>query len=137
MNIDEAINKAADHIERNPQHYSFGQGQVIRGHRACMLARIGEMAGMLEGTGHDVVAQRLLGMGPNEFYSQIAQVTPLDGTDPVRNVRTIPKAMRMVAKQFIGIPVNVREIFEPRIIPPPAPPAIHVNDPVIPDEVPF
>lgn len=126
MNIDEAINKAADHIEQYPESYNFGQGTVINkdyggpsvrstigpgGYYACMLARIGEMAGMQAGLSCDTVARDILGTQAEEFYSAIRAASPYQDLDPVHNTKTIPAAMRTVAKRYTGIPVQVREIF--------------------------
>lgn len=116
MNIDEAINKAADHIEQHPDRYDFTQGMVMPGYQACiyqacMLARIGEMAGMPALTGHDRVAYEVLGISANEFYHQIAQASRTRN-DPCRDTKSIPQAMRTVAKHYAGIPLSVRQLFE-------------------------
>ncbi len=127
MNIDEAIKQAADHIEKYPEAYNFGQGQVVRkedlppgyggpgGHPSCMLARIGEMAGVRTGIGHDAVSIAVLGIPCNEFYQRITMATPASkvapGRDPLHDPNTIPAAMRVVAKHYEGIPLSVRDIF--------------------------
>lgn len=127
MNIDEAINKAADHIEQYPESYHFGQGMVINraykgfgpdpgpgGPEACMLSRIGEMAGFQIGVSCNTVSRELLGLMPDAFYDRIRELTPETGRrDPVHDPETIPAAMRKIAKQYTGIPVSVRRIFEP------------------------
>lgn len=134
MNISEAINAAADHIERFPKSYDFSQGQVVpktmRGDRdhgdggfvACMLARVGEFAGAQEGTDHATIASRLLGMNPDTFYNSVAAAMPAhvrnDGAyHHAKNAPYIARGMRAVAKQYEGIPDEVRQIFRPIQIP--------------------
>lgn len=130
MNIDEAINQAADHIEAYPGSYAFMQGMVVPpgftpsgfdatrhgpgGFPMCMLARIGQMAGVTAGTPHSAVAREILGLDENEFYALITEATDRRFRDGARdNTATIPAAMRKVAKRYEGIPVEVREIFNP------------------------
>jgi hypothetical protein len=127
MNIDEAINKAADHIEQYPESYHFGQGMVIDrkyqgfgpdpgpgGPHACMLARIGEMAGVPVGVGCDTVARYILSSSAGDFYEAIRAATGSKAGrhDPVHHAPTIPAAMRKVAKKYEGIPIGVRQIFD-------------------------
>lgn len=110
MNIDEAINKAADHIEQHPNLYDFSQGAVpyLPEHRACMLARIGQMAGMVRGINCDVVSRQILGMEASDFYNLIAlSGSPGYSSDPA----PVPAAMRKVATHYKGIPLGVRQIF--------------------------
>ena len=119
MNIDEAILKAADHIERHPGSYLYTQGMVMRGkegygpggYPSCMLARIGEYAGAATGTSHLQIAARLLGYvdGDVDFLKDIAAA----GIDSYDDVKAIPAALRKYAKKYEGIPVPVRDIFNP------------------------
>lgn len=119
MNIDEAILKAADHIERHPETYLYTQGMVMRGREdhgpggwpSCMLARIGEYAGAATGTSHLQIAKRLLGYqdGDVDFLRDITAAGAATYDDP----KTIPAAMRKYAKKYEGIPVPVRDIFNP------------------------
>ena len=125
MNIDEIINQAADHIERYPESYNFGQGMVINknfkgfgpdpgpgGPIACMLSRIGEIAGYPLGTQCNRVSTDLLGLQPDCFYGEIRAATAAKYEsgpfDPVHNTQTIPNAMRALAKRYEGIPAVVR-----------------------------
>jgi hypothetical protein len=130
MNVDEAIRRAADHIERYPEHYEFMQGMVINdrkfGHdNACMLSRIGQMAGMRHGLTHNAVARRLMQTTAQLFYEDIGFATcgpsqygpghlmryaQLQGA--LHNTKTIPTAMRVVAKKYVGIPISVRAITD-------------------------
>lgn len=118
MNIDEAIKAAADHIERHPESYRYTQGMVMRGsdggpggYPSCMLARIGEYAGAQSGTSHLQIAVRLLGYvnGDVDFLRDIAAAGAADYDD----AKAIPPALRKYAKKYEGIPVPVRDIFNP------------------------
>jgi len=47
MNISQALNAAADHIEQNPSSYRFNNATVPRdGEQGCMLGHLGRVAGL-------------------------------------------------------------------------------------------
>ena len=122
MLISDAINQAADHIEQNPKRYSFNQGHVLGGDDsgvpACMLARIGEMAGYARGTSCDTVARGLLGVNASEFYDRIMQAAGHPGNHAALYcVALVPDAMRSYAKKYHGIPEEVRAIFNSDLFP--------------------
>lgn len=117
MNISEALCAAADHIERYPERYNFMCGAVPRngGEHACMLGRVGQVAGVPAGISVDVVCQAVLGQGAQAFYADIhaaAQLASID--ESVHNARAVPVAMRQISKRYEGIPEDVRDIFRER-----------------------
>lgn len=117
MDVCDLMNRTADHIEQYPKLFDFDQGGVTDPRLPhCMLARMGQLAGIGRGFGCPAVAGEILKSTANQFYGQIAAAQGMtwDGyisrgamTDPAR----IVPAMRQVAERYRGIPVSIREIF--------------------------
>lgn len=132
MNIADALNRTADHIEQNPARYDFNQGMVLGDGDeqipACMLARLGQVVGMHRGTNADVVARAVLGIPAGEFYGKILEDAGHPDYSPALHVGAIvAPALRKMAQRYEGIPVEVLKIFDvpPVCVPTPAMMAQH------------
>jgi hypothetical protein len=121
----ELMNLAADHIEQHPEQYNFTAGDVHRGGSPqCMLTRMGNIAGMREGTNCDSVSQELLGVDHHSFYAQISATAGMrwgpvvsscmesECVTLVNDPARVPAAMRALAPQYRGIPIAVRDFFK-------------------------
>jgi hypothetical protein len=122
MYVSELINAAADHIAHNPVDYDFKHGGIDRrGAPMCMLARMGDIAGMAEGLGCETIARELLGASPEQFYSAICASMGLSwhssfGNSIVYQASVVPAAMRAIASRYEGIPVVIRDIFKQQAV---------------------
>jgi hypothetical protein len=118
MKISEALNAAADHIERFPEKYNFMcLSTPFGGEQACMLGRFAQVAGLGGAISVDSVAYAVLGRHPQHFYNEIASAagaSPADNDEQqaiLNDVTKIPNAMRQVARKYEGIPQSVLELF--------------------------
>jgi hypothetical protein len=113
MNISQALNAAADHIEQNPSSYRFNNATVPRdGEQGCMLGHLGRVAGLPVGLPVETLALTVLGQPASDFYEEISR--DAQGTihgDLVHYAHLVAPAMRGVAKKYEGIPQDVRDIF--------------------------
>lgn len=121
MNISEALNAAADHIEQHPEKYNFREGYVPSdpGYQACMLGRLGLIAGGVRRlTNVTEVAQRILGTHAEEFYKEIfahipdsERKLPTINNNDLDDAAKVAPAMRKVAQRYQGIPGDVLALF--------------------------
>ena len=120
MNITDALNKTADHIEQNPTLYDFNQGMVL-GERdgnypACMLARLGQVVGMARGLQCTHVAHAVLGMTAGEVYAAVLERAGHPGYNAALYVApVVAVGLRKLAHKYEGIPLDVRKLFDPRV----------------------
>jgi len=119
MNISEALCAAADHIEQHPEKYDFRESYIPPpGFCACMLGRLGLIAGVRYGTNVDDIARRILGKSGEEFYKQVFELIPerqrsmltLNRVD-LEDAKKVAPAMRTIAQEYKGIPDDVLALF--------------------------
>jgi hypothetical protein len=97
MNVRDAILKAADHIERNPQAYNFWKTDVPDcGTPGCMLGWIAASAGQAVGRPFNEIS--ILGVDSSVFYERIYAASgsfacALTG-------ETAPRALRLYADKY-------------------------------------
>ncbi len=119
----EMIMATAEHIERHPEAYNFGQGYVIQDAKArygsqwrgnpdgdavphCMLARMGQLAGARNGVPCDAIAVAVLAITPQSLYEFI------DGAAGNKTcAQNAARGLRHFAKRYEGIPGEVLAIF--------------------------
>ena len=109
----EAIMRAADHIERNPESYAFCCLFVpCDGELGCMWGHVGRALGMNNDTGNMEVANAC-GTSTMRLYSFAEKSFPGYTSNPI----LAAKALRAYANKYHApakrdlIPANVREIF--------------------------
>jgi hypothetical protein len=107
MNVREAILRAADHIERQPEDYDFGVATVptLPGAKGCALGWIGHYMG-LEGYSYTEPLFKGLGpiRGPDAFYHEMSQIE--GGIDAcwTRNPLTCARVLRLYADSYHPAP---------------------------------
>ena len=108
----EAMNLAADRIERDPASYAFGCLFVpCDGEPGCMWGHIGRVLGMDDDTGNLEVAEACGAFSTARLYDFAHRHFPGYTLDPI----LAAKALRAYANEFHAprdlIPASVREIF--------------------------
>lgn len=101
MNLYNAIMKAADHIERDPESYNFGRIHVPDcGTQGCMLGWIGFYAGVTVGSdvltkvGHDLLHEA------GNRHSDLSFYDKLGNQRYTQDVRAAVSGLRLYAETY-------------------------------------
>ena len=125
MTIYEAIMKAADHIEANPNLFDFGNVTTPYDDNgsACAIGRILQYRGFGHRMYVGLLVPAFLGITEQEFFDRIGAINEqLGGLGPntwkvlpcecAASLRLYADKYHAPARVFTGLPDSIRQIFE-------------------------